>query len=305
LIPYTGADVGLLDGLKRLFAKGPAKKKLKVIDIAKRFDLRGRTGQGSMSKVFQAYDRELGRTVCLKVLDKVKTATFEGRFKGLNKPSEGEICTQLRHANLVATYEHGITNKGEPYLVMEWIEGYGLNFLIETKSPQLKPHAFDYLIQMCEAVSYMHQQRFLHRDICPRNAMINKEGVLKLIDFGLTIPYKPEFCRPGNRTGTADYLAPELIKRQATDHRVDLFALGVTAYEVFIGHLPWERAASSEETLRRHMNTPARDPRTLKTGLPEGLYRFLERAVAREREVRFQTAAEMRDSLKALSQASV
>lgn len=295
--------MGLIDGLKKLFAKGPRKKRLKVADVAKRFDLRGRTGQGSMSKVFQAYDRELGRTVCLKVLDKAKTATFEGRFKGLDKPSEGEICAQLRHPNLVSTYEHGITTKGEPYLVMEWIEGYGLNFLVETKNAQLKTHAFDFLIQMCDAVAYMHAQRFLHRDICPRNAMVDKEGALKLIDFGLTIPYRPEFCRPGNRTGTADYLAPELIKRQTTDHRIDLFALGVTAYEIFIGHLPWERAASSEETLRRHMNTPARDPRPLKPGLPEGLYKMLEKSVARDRELRFHTALEFRDSLRALGQA--
>lgn len=294
--------MGLLEGFKKLFAKGPAKKKVKVSDIAKRFDLRGRTGQGSMSKVFQAYDRELGRTVCLKVLDKVKTATFEGRFKGLNKPSEGEICAMLRHPNLVATYEHGVSTKGEPFLVMEWIEGYGLNFMVETKSPQLAAHAFDFLIQMAEAVAHMHSQKFLHRDICPRNAMINKEGVLKMIDFGLTIPYRPEFCRPGNRTGTADYLAPELIKRQTTDHRIDLFALGVTAYEVLIGHLPWERAASSEETLRRHMNTPARDPRPLRPGLSEGIYKMLEKAVARDRELRFQTATEMRDAFKALSQ---
>src|SRR5262249_45490638 len=150
--------------------------------------------------------------------------------------------------------ECGITTKGEPFLVMEWIEGLGMNFLIETKSPQLEPNAFNYLIQLSEALGHIHSQRFLHRDLCPRNVMITKEGVVKLIDFGLTIPYKPEFCRPGNRTGTADYLPPELIKRQATDHRVDLFALGVTGFEVFTRQLPWERAASSEETLRRHMN---------------------------------------------------
>ncbi len=254
-----------------------------------------------MSKVWQAYDKELGRTVCLKILNKEKTANFEARFVGLNKPDEGEVCMALRHKNLVQTFEAGVTTKGEPYMVMEWIEGLGLNFLVETKSPQLEQHAFHYLIQLSEAVAYIHSQRFLHRDLCPRNVLVTKDHTVKLIDFGLTIPYKPEFCRPGNRTGTADYLPPELIKRQTTDHRVDLFALGVTAFEVFTLHLPWERAASSEETLRRHMNQPPRDPRDLKKGLPEGVYRMLEKSVAQDRENRYQSALEFRDALRAVA----
>jgi serine/threonine protein kinase len=281
--------------------KPARKKKAKVIDVPKRFDLRRRSGQGSMSKVWQAYDKDLGRTVCVKLLEKEKTAQFEGRFKGLDKPNEGEICIQLRHRNIVQTFDNGISRQGEPVLVMEWIEGVGLNFLIETKAAQLEQHNFSYLIQLCDALNYIHQQRFLHRDLCPRNVMITKEGVVKLIDFGLTVPYKPEFCRPGNRTGTADYLAPELIRRQPTDHRVDMFALGVTAYEVFTGGLPWERAASSEETLRRHMGNDARDPRTVRPGLPEGLYRLLQKSVTRDRDQRFQTALEFRDALRALA----
>jgi len=278
-----------------------SKKVFKIANVEKRFDLRRRSGQGSMSKVWQAYDRDLGRTVCLKLLDREKTATFEARFFGLNKPTEGEICQVLRHDNIVLTYESGITTKKEPYLVMEWIEGLGLNFLIETKSTQLPINAYSYLIQLAEALAYIHNQRFMHRDLCPRNVMVTKDGVIKLIDFGLTIPYKPEFCRPGNRTGTADYLAPEIIKRQSTDHRVDLFSMGVTAYEVFTGVLPWERSASSEETLRKHMNTSARDPRPLKRGLPEGVYRMLDKAVMRDREARYQTALEFRDALRALA----
>jgi serine/threonine protein kinase len=294
---------GLFGGGQK--AGPPGKKKRKRVkpqrfDVAKRFDIRGRSGQGSMSKVFQAYDRKLGRAVCLKVLDKEKTAKFEARFTGLDKPSEGEVCLDLKHPNIVAVYEHGISTKGEPFLVMEWIDGQGLNFLIETKSPQLTGHRIDYLCQLADAIDYMHRQRYLHRDICPRNAMVTKEGVLKLIDFGLTVPYEPQFCRPGNRTGTADYLAPEIIRRQTTDHRVDLFALGVTAYEMFTGGLPWERAASSEETLRRHMAMAPRDPRDLKPDLDEAVVKLLLKAVATEPAKRFQTAMAMRDAFRAL-----
>jgi serine/threonine protein kinase len=271
-------------------------------DISKRFDLRGRTGQGSMSKVFQAYDNKIGRTVCLKLLDKDKTAKFEGRFslQGLKKPSEGEICMALRHANLVATYEHALSTKGEPFLVMEWIEGLGLNYLIETKSPQLKGNRVNYLVQLADAVAYLHSQRYLHRDLCPRNVMITGEGRVKLIDFGLTVPYTPEFCRPGNRTGTADYLAPEIIKRMTTDHRVDVFALGVTCYEVFTSQLPWERSFSSEETLRRHLNTPARNPRDLNPDLDDDLVELLLRAIDKDPKSRVPTAVAFREALENL-----
>jgi len=300
--------VGLFSRLFGGQKKGPhpafkkKKVKLPIVDLAKRFDLRGRTGQGSMSKVYHAYDNKIGRMVCLKVLDKVKTAKFEERFtnQGLDKPSEGAICMAIKHPNCVATYEHGLTTKKEPYLVMEWIEGLGLNYLIETKSPQIKGNRVNYLKQLCEAVEYMHATKFLHRDLCPRNVMVTKEGLVKLIDFGLTVPYTPDFCRPGNRTGTADYLAPEIIRRQSTDHRVDVFALGVTAFEIFTGQLPWERALSSEETLRRHMNTPARDPKDLNPDLDEDLCKLLRRAIARDPLQRLETAAAMREGLENL-----
>lgn len=282
----------------------PKRKKDKrtIVDIAKRFELRGRTGQGSMSKVYHAYDNKIGRMVCLKLLDKAKTAKFEERFhlQGLDKPSEGDVCMALKHTNCVTTYEHGVTTSGEPFLVMEWIDGLGLNYLIETKSPQLTGNRVNYFIQLCDAVAYLHSQKFLHRDLCPRNVMVTKEGVVKLIDFGLTIPYTPEFCKPGNRTGTADYLAPEIIKRQTTDHRVDVFALGVTAFEIFTGLMPWERALSSEETLRKHLNVPPRDPKSLNSDLEPDLCAILSRAISRETTGRFPTVQAMKEALENL-----
>jgi eukaryotic-like serine/threonine-protein kinase len=301
--------VGFFDGLKKMFGGGgggpgaaPRRKAPKRFDISKRFDLRGRTGQGSMSKVYQAYDNKLGRTVCLKLLDKEKTDKFEERFKiqGLNKPSEGDICLNLRHPNLLVTFEHGLTLKGEPFLVLEWIEGLGLNYLIETRNAQLNGNRVNYMCQLADAIAYLHGQRFLHRDLCPRNVMVTKEGVVKLIDFGLTIPYTPEYCKPGNRTGTADYLAPEIIKRMSTDHRVDVFALGVTAFEVFTGQLPWERSLSSEETLRRHLNTPPRNPSELNPDLDEEVSRVLLKAIERDVKARYPTAIVFKEALEKL-----
>lgn len=288
--------MSVFNTLKKLFQRSEA---LPIIDVNKRFELLGRSGQGSMSKVYRARDRQLGRMVCLKLLDKEKTAKFEARFAGLQRPSEGIICMALRHKNVVKTFEHGITTEGEPCLVMEMIDGNGLNFWIETNSPQLKGKRIDILSQLADGIEYMHQQQYLHRDICPRNVMITSQNLVKIIDFGLTIPYRPEFCKPGNRTGTPHYLAPELIKRQTTDHRVDLFALGVTAFEIFTGGLPWE-GTNSEEILKKHMNVSGRDPRELRPNLDDATTRFLVKAIQRDPQQRFQTAAAFRDALHKL-----
>jgi eukaryotic-like serine/threonine-protein kinase len=291
--------VSFLASLKKLFARRP-KGALPVIELRKRFDLMNRVGQGSMSKVWKARDMQLGRVVCVKLLDKEKTARFEARFHAtLAKPKEGAICVLLRHKNIVRTFEHGITTEGEHYLVMELIDGDGLNLLVETNSPRLEGKRVNVLAQMAEALEYLHGQGYLHRDICPRNVMVDREGVVKLIDFGLTIPNRAEFWKPGNRTGTPNYLAPELIRRVTTDKRVDLFALGVTAYEVYTNNLPWERAQSLQ-TLLSHMNSPGTDPRDFRPDLDKATAAFLIKAVARDPRERFQTAAEFREAIQAL-----
>lgn len=282
--------------LSNLFGK---KEKRKIVDPVKRWDLQNRTGQGSMSKVWRAFDRDLGRQVAVKLLDKAKTAKFEEKFKlmGLKKPSEGEVCVGLRHENIVKTFEHGVTTTGEPYLVMEWLDGLGMNFLIDAKNKQLDGNRVNFLCQLCDALQFLHDQKYLHRDLCPRNVMVTQHGVVKLIDFGLTIPYTPEFCQPGNRTGTVDYLAPEVIKRSTTDHRVDLFALGVTAYELFTNFMPWEKSLNSEETLRRRMNTPPRQVKQLKPDIEDDLAALLMKAISVDRNGRFNTATEMKEAL--------
>lgn len=282
-------------------AKGGKRKASKPpVDLKKRFDLQARSGQGSMSKVWRAYDREVGRVVCLKLLDKVKTAKFEARFVGRNKPPEGEICMAMRHDNIVRTYDAGRLTTGEPFMSMEWIEGLGLNFLVETRTLREPSKMVNYLAQLCSAVDYMHKEKYLHRDLCPRNVMVTNEEVVKLIDFGLTIPYTPRFCEPGNRTGTPDYLAPEIIKRLSTDHRVDVFSLGVTAYEVFTGGLPWPKAHGSMEILLKHINQAGKDPRELKPDIADDMRALLIKAIQREPSERFQSAAEFREALQSL-----
>jgi serine/threonine protein kinase len=205
----------------------------------------------------------------------------------------------LKHKNIVQTHEYGITTDGEYYLVMELVEGMGLNFLVETRNPQLDGNRVDYLTQLAGSIEHMHKQGFLHRDLCPRNVMVTNDGVVKLIDFGLAIPNRPEFCRPGNRTGTTTHLAPEIIRRLATDQRVDLFALGVTAYEVYTFSLPWEKATTLQE-LQNRLAIPGKDPREFGRRIDDATARFLIKAIDRDRDRRFQTATEFREALAEL-----
>ena len=240
--------------LKNLFDKKP---KVEKVDIARRFELLTRVGQGSMSKVWRARDNMTGRMLAVKVLDKMKTERFESRFVGLKKPSEGEVAVGLQHPNIVHTIEHGFTTNGEQYLVMDFVEGVSLSYLVDTQNEQMRDNCLNYVIQLGEALDYLHRQNWIHRDLCPRNVMVDLENVVKLIDFGLVVPNIPDFQKPGNRTGTASYMAPELIKRQRTDQRIDIFSFSVTAYEMYAKRLPWDVPDQETiETVLQHINKP-------------------------------------------------
>lgn len=281
--------------------KGNPLDSLPKVEIDKRFEKIGRTGQGSMSKVWRALDRKIGKYVCLKILDREKTLKFEARFQGLDKPFEGEVCITLKHPNIVQTFEFGVSKEGEPFIVMELVDGMGLNFLVETRSKKLDGNRINFICQICDGIEYLHGQGYLHRDICPRNIMLTNEGVIKIIDFGLTIPYRPEFCRPGNRTGTPNYLAPEIIRRSTTDSRVDMFALGVTAYELFCHDMPWE-STQSMQTLIGHINSPPRSPLEFNPKLSPEIVKFLLKAIAKDPKDRFQNPAEMREAAKKIKE---
>jgi eukaryotic-like serine/threonine-protein kinase len=110
---------------------------------------------------------------------------------------------------------------------------------------------------MAEALAALHKAGYIHRDVCPRNFMVAPDfSRVTLIDFGLTLPAKPEFQQPGNRTGTPNYMSPEIVRRKKTDQRVDVFAFGVTAYEVMTFDLPWTRGADGRAALEHDQVEP-------------------------------------------------
>ena len=277
--------------LKNLFDK---MSKVEKVDIARRFELLARVGQGSMSKVWRARDSMTGRMLAIKVLDKVKTERFESRFMGLKKPSEGEIAVSLQHPNIVKTIEFGITTTDEQYLMMDFVDGLSLSYLVDTQNEQMQDNCLNYIIQLGEAVDYLHKQNWIHRDLCPRNVMIDSDNTVKLIDFGLVVPNTPTFQKPGNRTGTANYMAPELIKRQRTDQRIDIFSFAVTAYEMYTKRLPWDVPDQETlDTVLQHINKPPKPIAALAPHIDPRVAVVIMKGLMTNPDDRWQSMAEM------------
>lgn len=227
------------------------------VDVRARYELLREVTSGTMSKFYKACDRETGQLVGLKILDPKKTADFEARFKGLKKPSEGEILAKLDHPRIVKLLLRGTTAQGEPFLVMEFLEGQGVDVLLKGRGELLDGRRLAIIRQAAEGLRAVHEAGFIHRDVCPRNFMVDRQADhLKLIDFGLTVPATPEFMQPGNRTGNPNYMAPELVKRQPTDVRLDVFAFGVSAYEICTRQLPWERGDTGLVAMKHAEHEP-------------------------------------------------
>ncbi len=280
-----------MDFLKRLFQRQP---KIEKVDVRRRFELHGRVGQGSMSKVWRATDTIGSKPVALKVLDKPRLARLDNRFKslGLKRPHEGEISLSLRHPNIAKTLECGITTDDEEFLVMEFIDGVTLSYLVETQIPRMKQNCLWYCIQLGDALEAVHRANFIHRDMCPRNVIVSNDDVVKLIDFGLVVPNTDPYKRPGNRTGTANYMAPELIKRMSTDERIDIFSYAVTCYEMFTRQLPWD-SGDTLESVMQHINNPPKDIKLYAPKLDEQVCASIMKGLEQNPDRRWQSVREM------------
>ena len=252
--------IRFLDKLSEMF-------KDRRMALADRFKLVREAVHGTMSNFHMAIDNTSGKTVGLKLLDVEKTAAFESRFKGLKKPSEGEIALKMKHPQIVETYEAGVSKDGKPFIVMEFVPGTGLNVLLHNKDPILNGKRHILFRQMAEALDAVHKAGFIHRDICPRNFIVTADGgSLKLIDFGLTLPMEREYMLPGNRTGTPLFMAPEIVRRRPTDHRVDIFSMGVSAYQMWSFEFPWP---STDTTGRGALQHDSKPPEPIENKCPD------------------------------------
>lgn len=291
--------MGLLDKIFSGGGKSNSEGRGVKLDVAKRFEVNRHAFHGTMSKFHKVTDYKTGEVFGIKLLDKEKTRLFRERFKGLKAPTEGDIGMDIDHPLIAKTLQYGKTQAGQDYIITEWINGPGMNVLIKNEAPELEPVRLMMIKKMAEALQAVHEAGFIHRDICPRNYICTKDlKNIKLIDFGLTVPDKPDFCRPGNRTGTPQYMSPEVIRRRPTDNRLDLFSFGVTMYRMLTFEHPWGSTDTTGMAALAHDQRPATDIFEHRPKLDENLAKLVHWCLKIDKEERMPNCKRLLQELK-------
>jgi serine/threonine-protein kinase len=256
-------------------------------------------GQGGMGVVWLAEHELIRKRVAVKVLHEhlARDKRLVARFL-----SEARTLTLVQHENIVAIYDLDMS-EGRPYLVMEYLEGQSLASL--ARGPLSVPLAVDLLCQVCDALSAAHAHGVIHRDLKPGNVLLVPAGEgrqrVKLLDFGLakSLLYPSEMTPTQNGVllGTPEFMAPEQCAGEPVDARTDLYAVGVMAFQMLTGQLPF--TGHPAELLLAHLQRPPPLAHEVKPGLPQALSRVLVRAMAKRPDQRFASAAELREALQA------
>ncbi|MES2505953.1 MAG: serine/threonine-protein kinase [Verrucomicrobiota bacterium] len=251
-------------------------------------------GAGGMGRVFKARQPSLDRLVALKILppEQSRDPEWAERFT-----REARALARLNHPHIVQVHDFGsvkIGSQEQPYLLMEYVDGVNLRQAMQSGSLTAR-EALSIVPRLCDALQYAHEHDVLHRDIKPENILIDTEGRVKIADFGLAKlrdEVQPDFTltQSGARLGTLAYMAPEQVERpQDVDHRADIYSLGVVFYEMLTGELPLGRFPVPSEC-------NGSDPR---------LDGVVMRTLEKQREKRFQNAADMKSGVENASSATV
>ncbi|BCX47536.1 hypothetical protein HAHE_14440 [Haloferula helveola] len=246
-------------------------------------------GRGGMGAVYRGVQESLDREVAIKVLPPEMAEvdpSFAERFQ-----REAKSMARLDHPNIVRVHDFGRTSAGHWFIVMEFVDGMDFHQLIRSGELDVTG-ALDAVSQICDALEYAHGMGYVHRDIKPENIFINRKGVLKVGDFGLAKLIEgdpagapqPSLTLTGASMGTPFYCAPEQMEGRETDHRADIYSLGVMLYEMLTRELP-----------RGNFPPPSR-----KAGVDARLDEVVMRAMESERDRRYPSAGEMRTDVDAV-----
>ena len=225
--------------------------------IAGRYRIEGRLGVGGMSTVHLAFDERLERNVAIKLLAEhlADDATFVSRFR-----REALSAARLVHPNIVQVFDFGFDERQhQHFIVMEHVPGQSCAELLRDHGHLDVQQAVDYLSQSCKGLEYAHRNGVIHRDVKPGNLLVSDTGVVKLADFGIArATDQSSITQVGSVLGTAAYLAPEQARGEEAGPRSDIYSLGVVAYQLLSGRLPYEAVSLSELTLKQQREAPQR-----------------------------------------------
>jgi len=288
--------------LERLMASAQAAalKTPKVGD----YQLIEKLGAGGMGAVYKARRGSDGLIVALKILprSRAQDEEFLNRFE-----QEARAAFELSHPNIVRALDMGLAD-GYHYIAMEFVDGRDLYSILEERGRLPVEQALRIAIQIAEALDHAHGAHLVHRDIKPDNILIeNGTGTAKLTDLGLCIEEasilaKPRITRRGLAMGTPFYFSPEQARGEENiDTRSDIYALGATLYEMVTGKPPFE-GTSAAQVMLRHIQEEVISPKEIDHATPDGLCRVIERMMAKSREDRYQTPAELLVDLRLVAE---
>lgn len=274
--------------------------------LSGRYKIEAMLGQGGMSAVYKATDPNLKRVVAIKLIHPhlSSDASFVQRFE-----SEAAAVASLRHSNIVQVYDFNNDN-GTYYMVLEFIAGETLQDRMKRLVDSGRQLSLDEVLKfgsnIADAVGYANERGIVHRDIKPANIMLDVHGQAILMDFGIVkIMGGESHTTTGALVGTARYMSPEIIRGTSPDHRADIYSLGVTLFEMLSGRPPFV-SDSAMTLMMMHLNDPVPDVREFRSDVPAEIKRIIEKCLAKEREDRYQSGAELSKDLKnALDKKSV
>jgi len=259
--------------------------------IAGRYCVEGRLGFGGMSTVHLAFDMRLERRVAVKLLAEhlADDPTFVSRFQ-----REAQAAARLVHPNIVQIFDSGLDEQsGRHFIVMEYIEGSSCAEILRDDGWLEVDEAVAIVEQACAGLHYAHRHGVVHRDVKPGNLLRSREGEVKLADFGIAkATEQSSITQVGSVLGTAAYLAPEQARGEEAGPRADLYALGVVAYQLISGRLPYEATSLTELALKQQREEPPLLDTLVAAVSPE-LAEAVALALALDPRERYQTAREM------------
>ncbi len=260
-----------------------------------RYHVVDRIAAGGMGEVFRAHDAVLDRRVAIKVLHRNLSGDtgFVDRFR-----REARAAANLNHPNIVGVHDWGAVD-GVYYMVMEFVDGLSLRDLLNAEGLVAPAQAADVLGQTLAALEHAHRQGIVHRDVKPENVMVTREGIVKVADFGLARAYADaQITEAGTVTGTVQYLAPEQLQGEPADPRTDLYALGIVAFEILTGRLPFT-GETPMAIAYKHIHERVPPPSSRNPVVPKALDGWVASMTEKQRELRPESAAEARRDLEA------